>query len=457
MRHALLFAMLGLSAIGSAQRMDPQRDFVIAGKNAYLLFPPDFVCGPSIRLVAWSPDGERLAAIRTDSLVTPAMAVDMLNNPRSGAETSAVDPEHQIVVWSSVTRKTSVWMTLRASQGQIESVNWLAGSSSLAVEASLVDPSGSAEPQVSLLLLNPSGRTRTVIRYGVGQIQVNPSPFKPIVALIDNPPMGEANPPNPKSGMLRLFGADGVLSGPIQLDGAFSILFWSKDGNLYVLAFERQPKPQHMKRVWFVVNRSAMRIEPVSAPTDAADMQREDSANPGELQVQDWNAQLSKAKIGIKAPTVVIAPKGGKDDDFSIVTTDGKDARLSPATNGVSYDAQGSLMVRSMVKVSLEVYLKAKQAAERAVLLSNAKQVGLALIMYANDYDDVLMSNTSNWQSLIEPYITDTSLCSGFQYVFGGGNMDSIESPADTILGYFDGPGGRAIVYTDGHAKWVNN
>ena len=35
--------------------------------------------------------------------------------------------------------------------------------------------------------------------------------------------------------------------------------------------------------------------------------------------------------------------------------------------------------------------------------------------------------------------------------------MASIQNPADTEMGYVVGPGGSAVVFADGHAKWVSD
>jgi hypothetical protein len=42
-------------------------------------------------------------------------------------------------------------------------------------------------------------------------------------------------------------------------------------------------------------------------------------------------------------------------------------------------------------------------------------------------------------------------------YTFGGGSLASIDAPAETIIGYVTGPGGRAAIYADGHVKWQND
>ena len=48
-------------------------------------------------------------------------------------------------------------------------------------------------------------------------------------------------------------------------------------------------------------------------------------------------------------------------------------------------------------------------------------------------------------------------LMNDFNYTFKGGDLANVEDPANTELGFVVGPGGRAVVYVDGHAKWVAN
>ena len=46
----------------------------------------------------------------------------------------------------------------------------------------------------------------------------------------------------------------------------------------------------------------------------------------------------------------------------------------------------------------------------------------------------------------------------GFVYSYGGPTgLAQITSPATTQLGYVSGPGGRAIIWADGHVTWVES
>ncbi|GAB4456050.1 MAG: hypothetical protein OHK0029_13300 [Armatimonadaceae bacterium] len=37
----------------------------------------------------------------------------------------------------------------------------------------------------------------------------------------------------------------------------------------------------------------------------------------------------------------------------------------------------------------------------------------------------------------------------------GSMSLSAVETPATSPMGYFAGPGGRVVIYIDGHAKWV--
>ena len=84
-----------------------------------------------------------------------------------------------------------------------------------------------------------------------------------------------------------------------------------------------------------------------------------------------------------------------------------------------------------------------------------AKQVGIALLMYATDYDDEIRSDLDLNKDL-SPYVVNNKMLEGFVYTFAGGNIYEVESPSTTVLGYIDTKHGRAIVYLDSHAEWVS-
>ncbi len=88
--------------------------------------------------------------------------------------------------------------------------------------------------------------------------------------------------------------------------------------------------------------------------------------------------------------------------------------------------------------------------------MSQAKQVAIAMIMFANDNNDNL-PNIAGWSTSIAAYLNKGDLTSGFIYAYRGTtDMTAIAEPASTILGYVQTPTGRAVAYTDGHVKWLS-
>ena len=461
-RHFLLIATAGLTCLAAAQQINPRRDFVSTGKNAYMLFQPEFVCGPKVNEISWSQDGDHLAVIREETGVTPQAVIDVLESPTPAKNIPQLDPEQQLVIWSAVSQKASIWMRLRTSEGSLNRLNWIAGSSALLVEVDPPDNSPAADAQTTLLLLRANAQARVVARFKAWSIEVDPSPFRSLVALLDR--QFEQRPESAPGTVqdsttrtpdtVRFLGMDGEVGQPMQLPALLSIPHWSADGNFYVHTVTRL-KPRGVRRTWYVANRSTGQFEVAKAPMDA-----EDLFDPGaqkELIVSNWNAKISRAKIGVPAPTVTLAATNAKEDDFAVVTTDGTQGGLSPKLNGVSYEAQGSLMVRPMLKLSYEAYLRAKENAERLAAINDAKQAALGLIMYSADYDDNMLANSAGWQDQLMPYIKNQDILDNFQYTFAGGLTTGIADPSSTVLGYVNGPNGRAIAYLDGHVNWVPN
>ena len=80
------------------------------------------------------------------------------------------------------------------------------------------------------------------------------------------------------------------------------------------------------------------------------------------------------------------------------------------------------------------------------VLDLNGKQLGLAALMYAQDYDEVLPT-PDNINTKLEPYLKNSALFEGFSYTFGGGPLSGGTTPTtlyDSGQGVSN-PGGLAI------------
>lgn len=107
-------------------------------------------------------------------------------------------------------------------------------------------------------------------------------------------------------------------------------------------------------------------------------------------------------------------------------------------------------------------------ADERHAALTNAKQMGLATIMYANDYDDYYpyVQQTASAVEVLRPYTKNVEVfkspTKGGRFLYnlniGGVSGTAIEFPAQTPMWIESLPDPKmsvAVAFTDGHAKLI--
>jgi hypothetical protein len=132
------------------------------------------------------------------------------------------------------------------------------------------------------------------------------------------------------------------------------------------------------------------------------------------------------------------------------------------STAAVLFTRDGSLCAAPVFRLPVEAFENALRGVQRTSTMSNAKQVGLAIIMYAQDYSETLPPSGGATSGQIGPYVRNTDSFqnpatgeNGFVYSYGGpANLAQIAFVAETRLGYVSGPGGRAIIWADGHVTW---
>ena len=111
-------------------------------------------------------------------------------------------------------------------------------------------------------------------------------------------------------------------------------------------------------------------------------------------------------------------------------------------------------------------YARAQQQPQDKACLSNLKQINLGLLMYVQDYDEVLPPTKSmaKMQTLLNPYIKNNSIfacpATGTAYkvnpALSGKKMVTIKAPATTVTFYDAKPhadGRYRVGYLDGHVK----
>lgn len=125
-------------------------------------------------------------------------------------------------------------------------------------------------------------------------------------------------------------------------------------------------------------------------------------------------------------------------------------AAVAPDRSAVAYVVDGVALVRELYPAPVETLQRLKREAAEAVALSRAKQVGLAMMMYAADYGGVLPQDAAD----IAPYLRNRDYLDGFVFTARGLSVRNIADPGGTEIGYFPFEGGqRIVVFADGSAK----
>jgi prepilin-type processing-associated H-X9-DG protein len=117
-----------------------------------------------------------------------------------------------------------------------------------------------------------------------------------------------------------------------------------------------------------------------------------------------------------------------------------------------------------VTRMPREPWLTQVRAAQREEVVSNARQIGTALMMYVQDYDETFPPAGSGVADQLGPYVRNREVFNspgqdspGFVYVYNSNTVANIKEPASTVVGYLPGPGGRATLYADGHVRWLSD
>jgi len=158
------------------------------------------------------------------------------------------------------------------------------------------------------------------------------------------------------------------------------------------------------------------------------------------------------------------------------------------AIAGMAVAGVALMVMPVMAAILFPVFARAREKARQASCMSNLKQIGLAQLMYATDYDDVL-APADDWPGRLMPYMRneDILVCPAdsradphsygewpLSYTMngwvGGHALGAISSPPETALVYdgtrvyateepaieFRHNAGANVAFVDGHVKWLS-
>lgn len=433
----LMLAVALVAQMGGSS--DFRRTMAAGGEDAVLMFPPETVCGAEASEMTWTGDGKQLVLVRRATDLSPrdvTTAYAQKTPPRATAHSD-------LIVWDVRTRKPKTVLTV-GETAAVSGLEPVPGTDKVVVNLIEVtrDANGTQTGVTESIGLLSAG-TSTLVRLNAHSDsdpffdQAMVSSTKPIVIL-------RRMMKDRSSSLVRFIDGSGRMSPAFQFPYKTPIGF---DASGVPGKIIRQDGPDGKRTFKFHKLNTATGQE-----MGVVDYLPDFPRNPDDRMTAIAGSGTSTGRA--ITPTILLQLKGGKDDELGVVTTDGSRPLISPSREAIAYVSQGSAMVRLFAPVPHLVYEQGRLAAERTQALNAGKQVGLALIMFAGDMDDTLPGQDVDLRSKLGPYTKNPSLFDNFTYTFGGGAMTSIENPATTSIGYVTGPGGRAMIYADGHVKW---
>lgn len=470
--HRLLSfcSALALTLSASAQDFFSPEAMVVAGSKVYGMLPPDVLGSSGFSQIGWSSDGKFLFGLRTD--LTEFMA----NFPTGPGEL-----KQEIIVYNLRKHTSKLVFAPAKRKMAILDVQWMSGTDTLyATVVEHADGQGSEPPSsfTHIYRIETDGKVTEVASGNTddAQLSIEFAPKAPF-ALIGHSTFSVD--PVTKRGSSEtkytpILGDGRVIEGPSAKESY--LIGWDEGGSKAVLrTFERLGTGK-FKLHHFL-------YDPLHATLDEIEGSVAQPASEAFVPTTSGAAPAQKGKeiklhreIPLDFPITVVQGSGrafanafnaqikpyflsaAKDDNSkSLICSDADAIQLSPTLTGVAYISQGVAMVRPLAEVPKEIYDAMLLAKAKTKAIINAKQVGTALLMYAADYDDDMLNPKADIKEALGPYLKNNELLDGFVYTFSGGNAADIKEPANTIIGYTVGPGGKAIVYADGHVKWKDD
>jgi hypothetical protein len=431
--------LLFLALLSPPQMPDVNRDFILTSKLAYIMLAPDVVCGPTVTDMEWSPDGRMLAVRRkTDGLTKEVVTLGL-----AGQKAPEVKRFTEIYLWNAQTRTTKLAFSGDASICQLGPMQWTGGTAALVMTATVQTED---TPRVEIWFIKSNGITKTLLPdYGQAYS------FGPSVSSTHDIGAMVWNKRGSPTSTLRFFNSAGRFGPELSTQPSTQLIEWS--GEAALIGDVKLDGNGAPKRQWAEIDKRNGALVPTKlSPSPHLNVSSDLQITAAPIEVKVGSSQA----VRVRALATSSEAVKGVETQSALLTADGGQAAISAGNTAVAFTVQGVAMVRPLVAIPRDAFLQVREASARSQILSRAKQVVTAMIMYGADNNNQWPAN-ANWQDAADSYLKNRSLFEGFNYTFAGGALPAGSDPSKFSIGFASGPGGRAVVYADGSVRWEKN
>ncbi|MCS6923975.1 MAG: hypothetical protein NZM10_06310 [Fimbriimonadales bacterium] len=439
---------------------------MLAGEqNGYILNPPEFVAQPFIRRIIWSPRGDYAVLVQT-----------ALRFEGEGTNLQA-EMRHRLLAWSRKTKRVSIlWESDKTTydidpERDVQVVFFRETPACVfALPVAKFVSGGQGAGSWRAYHATIGGRTSVL-----GEFQ-GVLPFAP--------PQDNAcyiawyMPHSSQHKALEVGYAavapSGQLGEPRPLPDSMSGLA------AYFFTFATEPAPLP----WHADGRHLVLPAPYSE-------ERDDPEMPAEMRYMLWNPRTNALRFITRAELRYYEPKAEsalategsnhslqykatrdttqatwlvEGEQATLVAADSAVAAVAPTGDAILYTAHGAAFYRTLIRLPAEAVRRMQEEAKVARYLSQGKQIAIAMLMYAQDYEENFPPNLGDEgvAQVLLPYLRSREVFEvdgtfAFRYLMDGENLANIQNLPETEVGYLQLPEGRIVLYADGHVKWKPN
>ncbi len=459
----IVSASLLLSGIASTTNaQNVMEHFVLDGKEAVAVLPSELIAAPTVKHVYSSHDGNCLIVLREKMKITPDILPDGTNKPMKLPE-----GEQELIYWNARTRTARSFWKSPLFEVAVRDVVWMPQTETVyavtqSVPKPLPNPDASPfKPEWKLLKMTEGQTRATELALpdpgSGGYVSLSASTKLPLVIL--HIMQNNNEPARPDGSVINktltyLLRRDGRIETPLAIPDA-------SEARMILPTWDKEGKPAiywvgaGKKRAHYAVNPANFALIPIEGKFENQEYAEPDRTHAGVLLLK---SQKLTATIGeTQKPLPVLWLESSVPSEFPrlLLSGDATEGSLMSKGDGALYQSQGALWFAPFIRLDQAQFLAARLAALKQVAMSNARQAGLGLMMYAQDYDETF-PDADGIKDKVLPYVKNEAIFDGFNYTYPGGKLADIDKPAETLLGFVAGPGGRANIYADGHVKWAD-